>query len=166
MTPLLPALGLLPSKGWTSTSGLDFEHHLTKFFGICGNETSPEPQSPDISLSCNPTMKSNCQNSTVAVCFRYHCDSYNQPKPFAATLLFFGVSGFCQLKPRLGLSSELHQLYQLCGQVGTRTSPTGTFGCKSDPDDPSHQFCQAARFTLMSIRPWTKKLFSRLAKCN
>lgn len=134
MTPPLPALSLLPCKGGTGTSGPDFEHCLTKFFGIHSNETSPEPQSPNLFLSCSPTLKSNCQNSAVAVYCHYHCHLYNKCNPFAATLLLFSISGLCQLKLHLGLSSELHQLYQLCGQGGTGTSPAGTVGRKGGPD--------------------------------
>lgn len=49
-------------------------------------------------------------------------------------LLFFGISGLCQLKPCSGLSPELHQLYQLCGQGGTGASPAGTVDREGGPD--------------------------------
>jgi len=98
------------------------------------NETSPVPQSPNLFLSCRPTLRSDCQNSAVAVYFSYHCDLYNKCNPFAARLLFFGILGLCQLKPCLGLSLELHQLYQLCGQGSAGASSTGAVGDGGGPD--------------------------------
>lgn len=65
--------------------------------------------------------------------FHYHCDLYNKRNPFAAKLLFFGISGLCQLNPCLGLPSELHQLYQLCRQGGTGAGPAGTVSREGGP---------------------------------
>lgn len=133
VTPPLPALHLLPCKGWNNTSGLDFEHRLTKFFGIISNETSPEPQSP------NPFLQSNTEKWLP----KQHCGCvFSLPLWFVQQTQPILQPHFCSWASQGSASWSRSRGFPLscasftssAGRVALGASPAGTIGREGGPD--------------------------------
>lgn len=117
----------------TGTSGLDFEHHLSKFFGLCSNETSHGPQSSNLFLF--PAVQHWYATAKAAL---WLC-------VFITTVIC--TTNETHLQPHLCSSASQGSVSWSCAQGsplscfsssalgGTGVSPAVTIGHRGGPDD-------------------------------